>query len=179
MRKVGEMFIVAAGKTSGKSFIKMPHFVMMIGLPASGKSTYAESKFPDYVRISSDDYIEAYALEQGKTYNEVFKEYIDTAQKLCFKDLMDALAQEKNIVLDRTCLSTKVRAKILKDVPDIYYKTAIHVYCSDENEYNHRLNNRPGKNIPIHILETMKNSFQDVVPSEGFDQFIKVDTRID
>ena len=43
----------------------MPKLYMLIGVPATGKSTWVEKHKGDALVISSDDLIEAYAAEQG------------------------------------------------------------------------------------------------------------------
>jgi predicted kinase len=178
--KTGEMRLVIAKENVGKSIFmhpEKPHFVMLVGLPAVGKTTYAMENYKHYRRISSDDFIDAYALQEGRTYNEVFQEYIDTAQKMCFEKFLESLADEEDIVLDRTSLSMKARTKILRDVPGFYRKTAVYLHCSDEKEHLNRLNNRPGKNIPDHVMSAMKRSYQPILPGEGFDEYIEIDTR--
>jgi len=53
----------------------------LVGVPASGKSTWVENQdwAKDYVIVSTDDFVEKYAADQGKTYNEVFKEFMPIA----------------------------------------------------------------------------------------------------
>jgi predicted kinase len=51
---------------------------MLIGVPGSGKSTWigAQDWARDCVLVSTDKLIDIEAGRQGKTYNEVFKDYI-------------------------------------------------------------------------------------------------------
>ena len=51
---------------------KKPFAVMMIGLPGSGKSTWIKANLPGVKVLSTDDFIDQYAAEKGKTYSEVF-----------------------------------------------------------------------------------------------------------
>ena len=57
----------------------MPTFYMLIGVPASGKTTWVEKNKGDALVISSICFNEAYAADHGMTYNEVFKEQIKIA----------------------------------------------------------------------------------------------------
>ena len=48
---------------------------MLVGVPASGKSTWVSNqKFEDVIIASSDAYIDTVAAKSGKTYNEVRSE---------------------------------------------------------------------------------------------------------
>ncbi len=60
----------------------MPKLYMLIGVPASGKSTWLKKNMsPDSVIVSSDDHVERLAAMQGKTYNEAFKEVASDATR--------------------------------------------------------------------------------------------------
>lgn len=154
----------------------MPEVVMLIGLPGSGKTTYSKEKWPNHVRVSSDDMIDAIAKNLGKTYNDVFQDYIKEAQKSAFDSFKHLISTDANVVIDRTNMSQKSRAQYLALIPNHYSKVACYVVCSNEDEHQRRLTSREGKVIPDYVLKNMRNSFQDVVPSEGFQQYLKIDT---
>lgn len=147
----------------------------LIGLPASGKSTYLNSlDLVDSVVLSSDNFIDQIAAEQGKTYSEVFVESISVADKM-FKDAFyNAINENKNIYIDRTNLSVKSRRRLLSQLPKTYNKEAI-VFEIDENERQRRANNRAketGKFIPESVIETMKNSYVYPSKDEGFTKIV-------
>jgi hypothetical protein len=65
----------------------MPKCYQLIGVPASGKSTWYKNQDwlvedkKDHKYVSTDQHVEGYAQDQGKTYSEVFEEYMPTAVK--------------------------------------------------------------------------------------------------
>lgn len=144
-------------------------FFMLIGLPASGKSTYCELMDLLGQRVSTDDYYDYLSERYGITYNEAFAnpDNRKDAEKWMQDCLEHAIDNRKNIIWDQTNLSVKNRKKKLDKIPEDYYKVAI-VFETPEN-HEFRLNNRPGKTIPPHVIENMKNSYEPPTLAEGFD----------
>ena len=88
----------------------MPHIIVLVGLPACGKSTFIQNgDFQNHEIISSDNLIEDYAKTVNKTYEEVFSEYIKIASRKILKIYDEALKSNKNIIIDRTNLTEKSR----------------------------------------------------------------------
>lgn len=146
--------------------------VMFCGIPTSGKSTYVKKlKKMDYwhnaVVLSTDDYIEKVAEENGKTYNEVFKSTIDEATHHLEFSLKDAIANNKDIFWDQTNLSVKTRKQKLSNIPLQYRKGAVYFEVSLE-EALERNKNRAGKTIPENTLKQMHSSFVIPTIEEGF-----------
>jgi predicted kinase len=151
-----------------------PYIWLAIGLPASGKSTWIDencgvSTTQDIVILGTDRLIDAYAESRGKTYSEVFKEYIDTATDLFFWKLENAVVEGRNVIIDRTNLTKKARHKILARVPDDYTKIAL-VFSCDDKTLAWRLQNRPGKHIPDFVIDNMRKTFEYPSLDEGFTQ---------
>lgn len=146
-----------------------PMYVMMVGLPGSGKSTMIKKLLHpvNYITISTDNYINIWANQQGRTYNEAFKDLIGPAQENFNAELKDALSMKLNIVHDQTNLSVKKRASILNKIPNHYYKVACVVHC-DESDRQIRLGNRPGKTIPFDVDKQMIESYVMPTIGEGF-----------
>ena len=63
----------------------MTNLFLLSGCPTAGKSTFINSTllalYPNAVVISTDNYIEAVAVREGKTYDEVFSDNIKAANK--------------------------------------------------------------------------------------------------
>jgi predicted kinase len=157
----------------------MKTFYMLVGLPGSGKSTWAKNTYPSAIIGSSDAFIEDHAKNIGKTYNEVFVEMVKKAQESCNQIVQKAFVNnEETVIWDQTNLSIKSRKNRLAFVPKDYKKVAIVVSCSDEKQWKERLDSRPGKTIPFGILETMKRSFQTPTVEEGFDEIVIIDTAL-
>lgn len=151
-----------------------PLFIMLVGLPGSGKSTYRASfaGHDDWVHISSDDEVDALALERGITYNEAFALYdYKKREKALVIKAKQAFNQLKNVIWDQTNLTVKSRAKKVSHVPDGYEKIAIIFPIPERHDglWRRRLDDRPGKTIPPHVLESMTESIEWPTVDEGFD----------
>lgn len=146
---------------------------ILVGIPASGKSTWVKSFKGTAIILSTDNYIEAFAQVQGKTYSEVFDSTIKEATSRMMDDLNFAKEEGFNIIWDQTNLNIKSRNKKLQ-LLDGYYKIAI-VFAQPSNyELQRRLESRPGKNIPFYIINSMIDSYEEPTLEEGFDEITKV-----
>lgn len=153
--------------------------VLMVGLPASGKSTYLKNIAPvldkqgyKHCSVSSDAFIEEYAASQGLTYDQVFTEYVNTAAEKFATSLVNAFDFNDIIFVDRTNLTPSTRAKIINMIPEQYVDvTEVHavVFHIDEELQNRRLAERIGKFIPPDVIAGMKKTF--VEPSEEAENF--------
>lgn len=153
----------------------MPEVILMVGLPGSGKSTYISKYYKDgYVIISSDDLIQEKADELGKTYDDVFSDYIGDASKYANILLDKAIKDRKNIIIDKTNMSKKARNRVLSRIPTGYNKTAI-VFNVDTEVLLNRITtrNKNGKTISINVLFDMERNYEEPTISEGFDKILK------
>lgn len=149
----------------------MTTIIVLCGLPGTGKSTYVQSylkQFPETVVCSTDDYIEQYAKDRNSTYDDVFFEAIKMATEHMWKKFAEAIANDQRIIMDQTNLSSKKRRQILDKMPSHYKKMAVYFEVPDQAEWEERLANRPGKNIPKHIMDSMIQNMQKPHLSEGF-----------
>ena len=146
----------------------MPTMYMLIGVPASGKSTWVETYKGDALVISTDNLIEEYASDNGKTYNEVFKGQIKIATKIAMEHAEAAFAADQDVIWDQTNLTKKSRKSKLAMVPEHYRKTAVFFATPLEEEWQRRLNSRPGKSIPAHILDSMVEMMEMPELDEGW-----------
>jgi len=146
---------------------------MLCGIPTSGKSTYVDKLLAmDYwknsVVLSTDYFIEFYAKKQGKTYNEVFDEYIKEATQMMEMNINYAIDNGKDIIWDQTNLTAGSRRKKLRRLPAQYHRGVIYFEVSLE-EALERNNHREGKFIPESILKRMYHQFEIPTTSEGFE----------
>jgi predicted kinase len=145
---------------------------MLIGVPASGKSTWREQYEGTAAVISTDDIIEQTAAASGRTYNDAFKKNIKFATEIANAKAKHAFATDEDVIWDQTNLTAKSRKPKLALVPEHYEKIAVVFLTPDEAEWQRRLD-RPGKSIPQNILMGMRDSMVFPDPEEGFDR-IKV-----
>ncbi len=150
-----------------------PWYVMMVGLPGSGKSTIVEKirKQKDFTLLSTDHIIEQFANVDGITYSEAFPKYIDRAQNVFNFNMKNAFDWKYNIIHDQTNLGRSKRQKILKQIPEGYFKVLVNVWCEPEH-LQERLANRPGKIISPKVLEDMERRYDYPLLNEGFDEYV-------
>lgn len=151
----------------------MSTLYMLIGVPASGKSTWIEQNHSwtkDCVYISSDKHIEEYAAKEGKTYSEVFNKYVSTARKLMNEEVKQAVADGKDIIWDQTNTLANSRKTKLNMAPG-YKKVAVVFSVPEIEELSKRLEARPGKEISESVMKHMIDDFQQPTADEGFDEF--------
>lgn len=155
----------------------MPNFVMLVGLPGSGKSSLREllirkdGLYPNAEVLSTDDIVQSIADEQGVTYNDVFQDAIQEATKR-INIRMQELAQAgtTDLILDQTNLTRKSRFNKLQPFMRANWSRHAYVVCDPgEDELNLRLASRPGKNIPEEAISRMRSQFQEPNRDEGFD----------
>lgn len=148
---------------------------ILIGVPASGKSTWSSNNFGNSViTASSDNNIECVAQSYGFTYSETFKDLIAFATKVFERDLQYAIDYNENIVIDRTNVSPKVRKRFIDMFKKSDYKViAVYFPTPKIDEWERRLKSRPGKFIPQDVLNSMATNLVEPGLHEGFDEIIQ------
>ncbi|KAI9549475.1 putative heterogeneous nuclear ribonucleoprotein U-like protein 1-like [Daphnia sinensis] len=148
-------------------------FYCLVGVPASGKSTFIKRggipNSHECVYVSSDKFIDDEATRTGKTYNDVFDDYIKTAIGLMLEEAECAKKEYKNVIWDQTSLTPKNR-KTKIDMFKDYYKIAVVFPVPEKEEHDRRLNFREGKIIPHGILKSMIETFTPPTIAEGFNE---------
>jgi predicted kinase len=149
----------------------MPKCYQLVGVPASGKSTWIENQdwAIDCVVVSTDEFVEDYAKECSSTYSEVFEDYMPTAIKLMANKVVHAREAGKDIIWDQTSTTEKSRARKFRMLPD-YEHIAVIFKAPDPEELNRRLASRPGKIIPPKVVQDMLDNFEMPNEAEGFAQ---------
>ena len=146
---------------------------ILVGVPGSGKSTWYRNQDwlgqdkKDHKYVSTDQHVEGYAQDQGKTYSEVFEEYMPTAVKQMMCNVNFAAALSLDIVWDQTSTTVKSRRKKFVELPN-YEHIAVVFQTPDAQEHARRLNSRLGKHIPNEIVQDMINRFEMPTLEEGF-----------
>jgi len=149
----------------------MPKCYQLIGVPASGKSTWVGNQewAKDCAYISTDSWVELYAKEQGKTYSEVFVEYMPKAVNIMTEHVKLARDAGQDIIWDQTSTTVKSRARKFNMLPD-YEHIAVVFKTPEHKELMRRLTSRPGKEIPDHVITSMIVSWEDPTEEEGFNE---------
>lgn len=153
----------------------MPRCYQLIGVPGSGKSTWIKNQ--DWALglnvVSTDTWVEDYAHKQGKTYSEVFDEYMPTAVKLMANHVTFCRENNLDVIWDQTSVNVKSRKKKFNMLPD-YEHIAVVFATPDGAELARRLASRPGKNIPDSVMKSMIYSFEMPTEQEGFKEIWRV-----
>jgi predicted kinase len=149
----------------------MPKCYQLIGVPGSGKSTWVSEQ--DWALgltiVSTDPFVEDYARSQGKTYSEVFKDYMPQAVELMAEQVVFAREHGHDIIWDQTSTTVKSRERKFRMLPD-YEHIAVVFKTPDAEELNRRLASRPGKIIPPKVVQDMLDNFEMPNEAEGFAQ---------
>lgn len=151
----------------------MKKLYVMVGVPGSGKSTWIANQqwSKDCAIVSTDYHVDAYAKSKGKTYSEVFEEFMPTAIGLMLDDVVAAREEGKDIIWDQTSTTVNTRAKKIRMLPE-YYKIAVVFKTPRASELFKRLKSRPGKDVPWLVVSQMAQQLEAEPPSkeEGFEE---------
>jgi predicted kinase len=143
----------------------------LIGVPGSGKSTWVKNQIwaLGLSVVSTDTFVEAYANQQGRTYSEVFGDYMPTAIDLMIQQVAFAQQHGHTVIWDQTSTTAASRRKKFRMLPD-YQHIAVVFKTPDPEELSRRLASRPGKIIPEEIVQDMIDRFEMPTLAEGFQE---------
>lgn len=149
----------------------MPNLYVLVGVPASGKTTWFRNQewTEKCYYISTDRHVEAYALAHGRTYSEVFEDYMPTAVENIVEEVVRARDGNIDIVWDQTSTTVASRRKKFDMLPN-YRKIAVVFNTPAPDELAQRLASRPGKVIPQEVVQGMIDRFEMPTEQEGFDE---------
>lgn len=146
----------------------MPHCIVLIGFPGSGKSTWRETflkTHQDYEVICPDDLVQAYAGERGLTYNDVW----DTCRTFVYSTAkhlkQTAIRNKKNIIVDMTNLSVASRNRAKSGLTSDYTTEGVW-FNVPMDVCKQRANSRVGKTIDEEIYNSMLQNFVEPTKSE-------------
>lgn len=149
----------------------MPTVYVLVGVPGAGKSTWIRNQdwAQDCAVVSTDAFVDQEAKRQGKTYNEVFKDYMPTAVKLMADQVVQAREAGQDIIWDQTSTTVASRKKKFNMLPN-YHAVAVVFPTPEPAELERRLAGRPGKNIPWAVMQGMISGLKVPTEEEGFDE---------
>ena len=149
----------------------MNKLYVLVGVPGSGKSTWVKNQdwAKDCVVVSTDAFVEDYAKQQGKTYSEVFKEYMPTAVEKMAEQVVFCRQNNLDIIWDQTSTTISSRQRKFNMLPN-YYSIAVVFRTPPDEELKKRLESRGGKKIPWSVIESMRNNWEEPTEEEGFNE---------
>ena len=143
----------------------------LVGVSGSGKSTWVDTQ--DWAitcaKVSTDKWVEIYAKEVGRTYSEVFADFMPTAVDLMAKEVVMSREMKRDIIWDQTSTTVKSRARKFNMLPD-YKHIAVVFRTPEHKELMRRLMSRPGKDIPDHVIASMIAGWEEPTEEEGFEE---------
>ena len=164
--------------------------VLMVGLPCSGKSTYVENNFKDYVKISRDDLLLDqynilmntenksdeffdYAAKFG--YNAAYRFIHETEERLKkFNEFFDGFIRKVSkendkVLIDMTMMSLKSRRTMMNNFHNFTKHAVVCFTDSKSLQKRNDLRSIKGKSIPNHVFMMMSKQFVMPVKEEGFE----------
>ena len=123
--------------------------------------------------VSTDHHVEVYAKQQGKTYREVFEEYMPTAVELMAQEVVAAREAGRDILWDQTSTTVKSRARKFNMLPD-YWHIAVVFQTPGISVLKERLANRVEQPIPWEVVQGMIDNFEYPTNDEGFKEIWRV-----
>ena len=155
----------------------MPKCYQLIGVPGAGKSTWIADQIwaLGLTVVSTDAFVEDYARAQGKTYSEVFTEYMPTAVTLMAEQVVRARELGHTVIWDQTSTTIASRARKFNMLPD-YEHIAVVFRTPEHKELVRRLSSRweDGKIVPEHVVASMIASWEEPTNEEGFKEIWRV-----
>ena len=156
----------------------MPKCYQLIGVPGSGKSTWIKNQewalaIPV---VSTDNFVDAHARKQGKTYTEVFEEYMPMAIELMINQVVAVREAEHDVLWDQTSTTVNSRKKKFRMLSD-YDHIAVVFRTPKIEVLKERLIGREasGKVVPWDVVQGMIDNFEMPTEEEGFKEIWYVD----
>lgn len=151
----------------------MSKVVFTVGLPASGKSLYAETYYSDsnWIVVSSDKVRKQLWGDETEQKNpsEVFGQVM--------RQVKSALKEKLNVVIDATNIKQKQRKGLLSQIPKEVERECL-VFCvSIENCLN--ANQKRSRKVPREVIYKMWRQFEPPAYEEGFDRIRYISRDID
>lgn len=153
----------------------MANFVMMVGLPGCGKSTYSNKLAQQgFVVYSSDAIRNELNMHENTQTAKVFE--------IMHKRIKVAMQENKDIVYDATNLSRKRRMAYLESIKKYNYHKICYLFIVPLEVCMERNALRTGyARVPDHVYNNMLRAFQIPMIEEGWDEIIPIlyDGKID
>jgi predicted kinase len=140
-----------------------PEFLMLVGLPGSGKSTYIKKYFNQNLRVHSSDDIRE-ELSGDVNNQDINKQVFELLHKRVKEDLRNGIS----CVYDATNISWKRRKAFLEELNSIDCWKVCHIIatpfevCLEQNRQRDR-------KVPYEVIERMYKNFDIPWWNEGWD----------
>jgi predicted kinase len=146
---------------------------IMVGLPGSGKSTYAKNfiKDKDIEYLSSDSLRAVYGKDEtDQSVTSIVFGHIK-------KKVDESLKDGKNVLVDATSVNRKERSDYINTAKKYGAKVVAIVFKMDRQgliERNKKRGEQGGRVVPDWVIDKMLNKFAEPSYDEGIDVIIYV-----
>lgn len=160
----------------------MPRFLVLSGLPGSGKTTFRDNFLkdnPDTVVLSVDDVLEGTAERLGVPFLDLWKpeheDWQHAARNVLRYRLQEALKKDQDVIWDQANLTFDERRQRVDMAPDHYEKIAI-AFETDADVLVTRNDARKatGRNLPQPFLDALAQDYVRPHFDEGFDKIVVI-----
>jgi len=152
--------------------------ILLVGPPLSGKDTYLKTQDNfDYDIISRDDILMSLhdTDDYSSAYNSVNQKEVD---KILIQKIQDSISEKRNVIINMTNLSRKSRNRHLCKFPNSDYDKIAIVFpklnICDYINRNDKRKEEENKFIPLNVIQSMIDNWEDVTLDEGFNTIIKL-----
>jgi len=142
----------------------MNRLYVLVGLPASGKSTYAKEVLSKDAEILSSDAIrkELLGSEENQENNAlVFETLYNRARNL--------LKDGKNVAIDATCINKFERKRVLSNFTDLQIERIV-IFIDTPVEICYERDEKRSRTVGREVIDKYVNKFEYPTLDEGFDK---------
>lgn len=145
----------------------------MVGLPGSGKTTYAK----DFIKDKQVEYLSSDSLRAVYGKDETDQSCTSRVFSHIKTKVDEYLRDNKNVLVDATSVNRKERSDYINTAKKYGSKVVAVVFKMDRNGLiarNIQRGKEGGREVPTFVIDKMLNKFEEPDLNEGIDVIIYV-----